>query len=179
MTLERQAATSLRNIWQAHDERDEVNGWLAATNLYKILGTKPGQASFAGFLTIQAFFLADEAERYQGKNEETEDFFYNRAKSLLTKAREVCGLETESPYHTVKWWKAYRHKNKEGIVRELVEEHRTQFLHLIPDERERYAKLCTEKIIDAATAHSTKNWRVVDRKLEEYFRVYLDAVKRF
>ncbi|MDI6798925.1 MAG: hypothetical protein QMD12_02955 [Candidatus Aenigmarchaeota archaeon] len=179
MSLEREAAINLRKIWQAHDERNEAKGWIAATNLYKILGAKPEQASCAGFLTIQAFLLADEAERYRGKNSEMEDLFYNKAKKLLMKAREVCDLETESPVYTVQWWKAYRHKDREGVSNGLIEEHKAQFLHLTPDEREKYAKLCAQKMIDAATkGHDAKSWSLTDKMLEDYFQVYLEALKQ-
>jgi len=179
MSLEREAAINLRKIWEAHDERNEAEGWLAATKLYKILGGKSGQASFSGFLTIQAFFLADEAERYQNRNSEMENFFYNKAKELLIKAREIIGLETKSPIYTVQWWKAYRHKDKKGIVEGLIREHKTQFTHLTLGEREKYAELCAEKLIAAATkGHDSKNWSVTDDMLEEYFKVYFEIIKR-
>jgi len=178
MSLERKAAISLRKIWQAHDERNEAEGWLAASELYKILGANPEEASYAGFLTIQAFFLADEAERYQGKNSEMENLFYNKAKELLIQARRVCNLETESPTYTVQWWKAYRHKDKEGILNGLIEEHKAQFSHLSVDERKRYAELCAQKIIAAASkGHDVKDWSITDRMLEEYFQVYFEALK--
>lgn len=68
-----------------------------------------------------------------------EDFFCNKAKILLIKAREICGFETKSPTYTVQWWKAYRHKNREGTVNGLIEEHMAQFSSLTPEEREKYA----------------------------------------
>lgn len=178
MGIEREAAINLRKIWQAHDERNETEGWSAATELYKILGAKPDQASYAGFLTIRAFFLADDAERYQGKSTEMEDFFYDIAKEFLIKAREICGLETKSPIYTVQWWKAYRHKDKQGVLSGLTEEHRVQFLNLSPDEGERYAKLCAEKAIAAATkGHDIKDWSFTDNMLEEYFKIYFEALR--
>jgi len=42
--LKREAAVNLRKIWQAHDERNEAEGWLAASELYKILGANSEQA---------------------------------------------------------------------------------------------------------------------------------------
>ncbi len=173
--LKREAAVNLRKIWQAHDERNEAEGWLAASELYKILGANSEQASYAGLLTIHAFFLADEAERYQNKNSEMENLFYNKAKELLIKARKICKLEEESPDYTIQWWKAYRHKDEENLLSSLINEHKAQFSHLSKNEREKYARLCAEKIIVAANGHKSKDWSFVDKILEEYFEVYFKA----
>jgi len=179
MNLEREAAINLRKIWQSHDERNEAEGWLAASELYKILGANSEQASYSGFLTIQAFFLADEAEKYQGKNARMEDLFYNKAKNLLVLARRSCNLEEESPTYTVQWWKAYRHKDREKVLNNLINEHKAQFSKLSEKEKEKYAKLCAKKLIVAISkGHDAKNWFITESMLEEYFKIYFEALNK-
>ncbi len=178
MSKERQAAISLRKLWQAHDERDEVKGWTVARRLYEILGAKSEQASYAGFLTIHAFFLSDDAERYQGRNSKMENMFYNKARDLLIKARKAAGLEAKSPVYTVRWWKAHRHEDKEGITDGLVKEHEIQFLHLTRSERERYANLCTQQLLAASKGHYSRQKSATDKILEEYFKIYFEAMRK-
>lgn len=175
MSDSREAAINLRRIWRAHDEGDEKKGREAASSLFQILGATPENAREAGLYAIQAYFCADEAEGYQGSDPKREDFWYGEAKRLLTKAREICGFETESPKHTIRWWKAYRHKDMEGVIQGLIDEHEAQFKHLDKSKRERYAKACVDKLITAGKAHDIKNWEAVDDILTEYFNIYFDA----
>lgn len=58
MSISMQAATNLRKIWQAHDERNEKMGREAAISLYQNLGVDLEKAREAGPLVIQAFFYA-------------------------------------------------------------------------------------------------------------------------
>ena len=179
MKAEREAAICTRKIWIAHDERDEASGWRAASRFYEILGANPSQATYAGFLTIHAYFLADAAQSYQDKLKNMEDFFYRKAASLLEKARGICGFETESPKYTVRWWKAYRHKDKEAIVRNLIAEHKAQLSHLKPKEKKMYARICTQKLAAAATnGHYARKVRKTDKLLEDYFTIFLKAQKK-
>ena len=179
MRPEREAASNLRGIWQAHDENRLTAGWTAAKQLYKNLGANPDAANYAGLLTIKAFFLADDAELYQKSNVEMEDFFYHIAEEFLTEARKLCGFETESPKYTVQWWKAYRHKDKEATLKGIIAEHETQFGHLPPEEGERYAKLCAERLVTAAMqGHDVRDWRKTDQLLEKYFDIYFEALKK-
>lgn len=174
MGLERRAAVSLRKVWQAHDERDEGEGWSAAAELYSIFGADPEQAAYAGFLTFEAYLLADEAERWQDRDEGMEDLFYQKAMLLLREARRICNLETSSPVHTVRWWKAYRHGDEREMLLELIEEHRAIFSHLTEEGREEFSKKCAEKLLEAARrGHDRRNWEVADGILEEYFEIYL------
>ncbi|MCW1301346.1 MAG: hypothetical protein QW507_00910 [Candidatus Nanoarchaeia archaeon] len=176
MNLERKAAISLRKLWQAHDERDEGEGWTAAAELYSILGANSEQAARAGFLTFEAYLLADEAERWQDKDEEMEDFFYHKAMVLLQEARRTCNLETDSPAHTIRWWKAYRHGDERGVWKELIEEHKAVFSHL--EEMEEYSRQCVEKLLEAVKkGHDKKDWKVTEEMLEEYFKIFLKAFK--
>jgi hypothetical protein len=177
------AAVSLRRLYQAHDERNEEEGSRAAADLYEILGATPEQAYSAGLLTIQAYLLSDEAEKHQGRNEEMENFFYEKAKNLLIEARKKCGFETESPIYTVKWWKACRHRNRQEILNGLVEDHKTQFSRLPPNESQKYAEICAQKMIDAIEkAHYNESLSaeekilVTDEMLEKYFQVYFEAI---
>jgi len=175
--LPRVAAVYLRKIWQAHDEKNEMEGWSSAQKLYEILGATPAQASTAGHLTIQAFFLADRAESYQQMDmPDMEDFFYDIAKQFLVKARGICEMETESPTYTVQWWKAYRHKEKDSVMQAMLEEHKAQLTGLPLTERLGYSLACVNKLIPAGAAHDKKDWKTVDDKLEEYFKEYFGAL---
>jgi len=179
MNQSRQASISLRKIWQAHDEKNEAMGTEAAINLYQILGVDLERAKKAGPLVIQAFFYADEAEKYQSSNPILEDEWYEKARELLVKSREICGLEIESPQYTVKWWKGYRHKDVGAVLDGLVEEHRSQFTHLDTEARDSYAELCAKKEMNAARkGHDIKNWEMVDSLLSEYFDVYFEALTK-
>ena len=150
MNHSKQAAINLRKIWQAHDERNEQMGAEAAINLYKILGVDLEKAKKAGPLVIQAFFYADEAEKYQSSNPKIEDEWYEKARELLVESRKICDLETESPRYTIKWWKGYRHKDTVAVFQGLVEEHKTQFTHLKDVTRDNYAQSCADKLVSAA-----------------------------
>lgn len=177
-----ESARLLTDVWRAHDERNEVAGRDAATGLYKELcklhpNSKPDGACLAGFLTIQAFFAADEAEKYQNKDPTMEVFFYNKARTLLEKARNMVGLETKSPTYTVLWWRAYRHNDEKGLAEGLVNEHKAQFPYIAGGIEDKYAELCTQKLLDAAmSGHATHDWPLTAQLLEDYFRFYYEAL---
>jgi len=175
IVAERVAAKSLRMVWEAHDKKDEEMGMYGAAQLYSVLGGQIEQLFYAGILTIQAYFLADEAEGFQNIDPQKEDFYYGNARENLEKARAALGFETVSPTYTVQWWKAFTHKDNEGTIRGLTEEHKAQLPHLAPDERERYAKMCVEKLSPAINLRMKRQWEDVEKVLEDYFRIYLEA----
>lgn len=97
----------------------------------------------------------------------------------MVRSREICGLETESPQYTVKWWKGYRHKDAEAVARGLVEEHKAQFAHLDAETKDFYSRLCADKLIAAARkGHDIKNWEMLDNLLTEYFDLYFEAISK-
>jgi len=174
MNLSRELANALMNIWKSHDEGNIIEGFEAAYKLYSLLGCKDEpNCSVAAMLTISAYFVSDIAEKYQGKNEEKEDEYYRMAGELLKFSRKLCDLEPNSADFTWRWWKAYRHKDRNKVKKYLKEEHRSQFKNL---EKEKCAEECSEKIMEAAEFHKKRNWNKVLEVLTEYFEIYLKCI---
>ena len=173
---EREAAINLRKIWQSHDERDETAGWIAASELFVLFGAGKEESSKAGFMTIHAYFLADQAKMYQGRNDEMEDFFYSKISHLLRESRRILGMETKSVKHTVTWWKAFRHNDIKSIKNEIYREHLEQFTNLDDKNKINFSKKCTEKLIQAGEGHNMKKWSMTDDLLTDYFKEYFEAL---
>ena len=167
-SLKKEAAVCLRMIWQGHDERDKSICSDGAFGLYSILTDKGADLKIrAADLVQEAFWLADEAEQHQDKDGNLESIFYKRAGECLTQSRQLVGLEIESVPHTIAWWKAYRHKDNKTLVENLIQEHAIQI------KTPELAEKLTYMLLDAAAEHKKKYWKAVDKKLEEYFEIYL------
>jgi hypothetical protein len=168
------AAHYLRMIWQGHDEQSKEMCESGAFGLYDILA--PSALGFnkaqAAELVMKAFWLADEAESWQGRSLTEENQLYSQAGSNLKKSRELVGLETKSVGFTIDWWRSYRHKDRKAVLENLVKEHVCQLNCVNPLD---IARKCAGIIVEAATEHQKRNWEACEAKLQEYFEVYLPA----
>lgn len=169
-----QAAQCQRMVWQGHDEKDKALCLKGAVGLYTILTEEEHSKIMVSARYMQeAYWLSDDAEEYQKFDSELEDRAYGLAGLCLHRSRRKLGLETDSVQYTVNWWKAYRHEDKEALVENLVKE---QALQMCLKENLNVAKKCTEILLEAAAEHKKKDWVAVDKKLEEYFTIYLSSV---
>lgn len=170
-----EAAHYMRLIWQGHDERSEEMCESGAFGLYEIIS--PSALGYnkakAAQLVREAFWSADEAEHWQRKSATKESQFYQRAGEFLEESRTLVGLETESVRFTMEWWKAYRHKDYNTVLENLVKEHLCQ---LNCEDKDKVAADCTERLIEAAEEHKKRNWETCEVKLKAYFEMYLPAL---
>ena len=75
----------------------------------------------AGQMVKDAFWHADEAERYQGEDVNSEEQEYRRATRLLKEARDTVEMDCEvMEYRGYGWWKNYRRGEKFGLVFNLA-----------------------------------------------------------
>lgn len=173
----KEAAESLRMIWQGHDELNESLCVKGACNLYSILtGDNYIDESVlidSAKLLKESYWLADVAETFQGSDSKKEDDIYESAGALMEQSRRKVGLESDSVIYMVQWWKAYRHKDNEAVFDNLLSEHLVQF----NKKDESVAKVCVKLLIDAArNGHDDNDWSYVDNTLEKYFEIYLPQV---
>lgn len=181
----KEAAHYLTKVWQGHDEKNEkmcVNG---ACGLYSILtDASPMLRGRAAEKLMQAYWKSDEAETYQKLAErcqeleysEKEDECYNDACRLIETSRALVGLEMKSAQFTAKWWKAYRHKDEDAVLENLVKEHMCQ---ITINNNVEIASKCSYLLARAAVAHKERRWTVVEDILNEYFNIYfLNLPKR-
>lgn len=173
MYAERQAAVGRRKTWQGHDERDKALCTEGAYELFDALTDADEEdLTAAGDLVQQAFWLADEAEGYQGDDPDREAWKYHEATTRLERARQRVGLRTEPMWHRGKgWWKAYRRDNKLGVVTGLVQEHAAECGWRPAAFR------ATKRILDAADAHDEDDWRRVDDHLTDYYDIMLSHLQ--
>lgn len=160
------AAKGRRIIWQGHDKQDKELCERGAYQLYDALtNADEGSKQKAAKLVRKAFWLADEAEEYQGENPEKEEERYKEAGEKLKRFRELVGLNKESVRYTMNWWKAYRHKNREKLYNNMLKEHLIQFKNLS------LAKENTKILIDSCrNGHDHNNWEYAEEKLKSYYR---------
>jgi len=177
METAKHAAQYLRMIWQGHDERSEKICEDGAFGLYNILAPAASDYSKkeAAKLVREAFWAADKAEEFQAQNELEENLMYKNAEECLNKSRSIVGLETQSVQFTIVWWKAYRHKDKEALLENLVKEHLCQ---VTGNNSSDVAKKCSYIILEAAAEHKKRDWKAVDNKLTEYFEIYLSNLPK-
>jgi hypothetical protein len=173
----KEAAHYLTQIWRAHDEKNEKTCMGGAFGLYGILTDASSMLkSRAAEKLMQAYWMSDEAEKFQLSDPEKEDECYNDACRLIETSRALVGLEMKSAQFTVKWWKAYRHKNKDAVLENLVKEHMCQ---ITGNNNVEIAGSCSYLVYEAADEHKNRNWKAVEKRLTEYFNVYfLNLSKR-
>lgn len=170
MKISKKAASCLRETWQGHDEKDVIMCSEGASGLYRILtNVSNHKVKTAGTFVREAFWLADKAEKYQNSNEQKETQFYYDAGDCLVRSRCLVGLELESVAYTIKWWKSYRHKDKEAVYENLTKEQWHQFR--AKDVKK--AEKCAGILMEAAEEHKKRNWEAVDNVLVNYFEIYL------
>ena len=110
MNMARKAAEAKLGIWHGHDQRDQDLVRLSASRFYEILTeSSDEELDYTAEMTRRAFWLADEAEKYQGEDEELEEHFYSCVENLLEEAFESVGLPTEMASDRINWWRSYRH----------------------------------------------------------------------
>ena len=157
-----EAAQARTEIWKYHDEEDREGCAEAGSKLLEELSDESSE-EFNGEYIRRAFWLADEAEKYQREgDEELEDYFYKKAGELLEAAWRSAGLPTEQLEHRIGWWKAYRHGDMSKAKNDMYNEHLTM------SGDEEVAREATGKLAEATREHGENNWSEVERKLTEY-----------
>lgn len=161
------AAKYKRMIWQGHDELNKKKCEKGASQLYGILASaEEERRRKAGEEVQRAFWLADKAEEHQKKNIKKEEKFYREAEKHLRKAQKLVGLETDSVKYRINWWKAYRHREPNRVLENMIKEHEVLF------DKEK-AEKCANLLLKAAELHGKKEWEAVGEKLKAYFEIYL------
>ncbi|MDY6769003.1 MAG: hypothetical protein SVW02_02760 [Candidatus Nanohaloarchaea archaeon] len=166
MTLEERAAVGRRKTWQGHDQEDADLCAEGAYDLFDALTDADEQSlETAAEFVQEAFWLADEAEQYQGDKPKLENQKYREATSRLKSAREVVGLAVRPmEYRGNGWWKHYRRANKIRFLTSLTAEHIAEIGWNTGAFR------ATGILLDAAKeGHDVDDWAYVDDRLEDYY----------
>jgi hypothetical protein len=175
--IAKEAAHYQTKVWRGHDEKDKEEFIEGAFGLYSVLtDATPLLKTRAAEKLQQAYWKSYEAETYQ-KLEYfgEEDECYDSARELIEMSRALVGLEIKSPQFTKRWWKAYRHRDEPAVLDNLVKEHLCQ---ITGTNNLNAARRCASILLEASKYHETKDWRLVENKLVEYFDVYLSNLPK-
>lgn len=172
MDQKTRAARGRRKTWQGHDERDSEMVVEGARTLYSALTGEDEISRAAGQMVKDAFWMADEAEKYQGTDAEREEVFYGRATRLLKEARDMAGLDWSPMEHRGNgWWKAYRRREEEKLEEQIREEHQADLGSGAEYEE------ATGYLLAASEKHAEDDWQGVQDKLENYYDIVLEEFR--